>query len=210
MFHISTCPHCRKHQLALTVVSAITISRTSLNLYFHCPNCEQPSCGKANYYGNESTSALLKTNRSCDSLKIDVLRIWPEQATPEIPECLPEVVVRSLLQAETNFHEPGHEEAAAIMYRKALEVGLKTLAPDLTGALYQRINSMADSGRLTRDLADWAKEIKNLGNEGAHELEAIDRTELEQMRGLVSKVLQYLFTLPAQVKALRSQVKEIK
>jgi hypothetical protein len=208
MFHVDTCPHCLKHDVAMRVVQVVMAEAFRPNLYLCCPNCKLPSCARGYSSTNLSAHDMLSRDSNTQDLKVTIEQLWPQIPAPLIPDHLPEAATRSLLQAETNFRQPKHEEAAAVMYRKALEVGLKTIDPELKGTLAQRIKSLADAGQLTRELADWAREIKNLGNDGAHELDAIDRDELTQMRGLVGMVLQYLFTLPEQVSVLRSKVKE--
>ncbi len=179
-----------------------------MNLYFFCPNCKMPSCATANKNNDFDLQSMLGKNASSDDFFLEIQNIWPKVPAPEIPESVPEPVRRVLLQAESNYFRPDHEDSAAIMYRKALEVGLKKISPDLDGTLARRIQKLSENGQLTQDLAQWANEIKNLGNDGAHEIESIDRSELQAMRGLVGMVLRYLFTLPEQVKTLRNRASE--
>jgi len=87
------------------------------------------------------------------------------------------------------------------MYRKALEMGLKTKYPDSKGSLAQRIDDLVTRGDLPADIGTWAHEIRIVGNDSVHEVDGIDPKELEAMRGFTDAVLRYLFTLPAQVAA---------
>jgi transcription elongation factor Elf1 len=203
MFHIGTCPQCNKHELALPVVQIVRTANHLLNLYFNCPHCKMPSCATSIYVGDGDVSRLLNMNENIQAHKIEIVNMWPEVPAAQIPADVPQNVARALLQAETNYRQGGHEEAAAVMFRKALETTFKTLAPELNGTLASRIKQLASAGRITNDISEWATEIKNLGNDGAHEIEAIDRTELEALRGLTLMVLTYLFTLPEEVKQLR-------
>ncbi len=203
MIHIGTCPHCNKHHLALKVVQVVQKVKPHGNLHMECPNCNFPIAATFVFPQGLSSHDLINSSSSAESLGAKITQIWPEIPKPNIPESLPNAVERALLQAETNFHQSGHEEAAAVMYRKALEGALKQMAPEIKGTLASRIDQLAKNGKLTNDLADWARQVKNLGNDGAHEIDAIERSEVESLRGLTTMVLTYLFTLPEQVRVLR-------
>lgn len=133
-----------------------------------------------------------------------VEQFWPAPPGPDIPDKLPPDVARIYLQAERNFPIKGNEEAAGTMYRKALDVGLKKIAPDATGMLSTRIKKLAADGKLTPDIAAWAGEIRDLGNEAAHEERPPTREELIDLRNICDMVMRYLFTLPALVKDRRT------
>lgn len=137
----------------------------------------------------------------------ELVEIWPEPPAPNLPDALPPQVAKAFMQAEDNFHREGMEEVAAGAYGRALDVGTKLIAPDFKGMLYARIRHLADTGRITPDLADWAHEIRTIRNDALHEVDGIDRQELTAIRGLADMVLRYLFTLPAMVKARKAEVK---
>ncbi len=139
------------------------------------------------------------------SSKVTIQHFWPNPQGPEIPEHLTEPVKKAFRQAEINFPRRGCEEAAGVMYRRALEMALKEIDQNTTGTLATRIAKAADKGVLTKAVAEWAHEIKNLGNEAAHETDGIDREELAAIRGITEMVLRYVFTLPGMVRELRNQ-----
>lgn len=90
------------------------------------------------------------------------------------------------------------------MYRKALDIALKEVASDVKGTLAARITELVKKNLLTPSLGEWADQIRLLGNESAHESDQPTREELESLRNFSNLVLQYLFTLPAKVKARKS------
>jgi transcription elongation factor Elf1 len=196
------CPHCITKQIALTIVHAIAKSAITGWAFLHCPNCDHPSCAFVVKRGHNSTldyNDAIRQNNSLNSYGFEVAQIWPAKPSPKIPEFLPASVERVMQQAETNFLQPNHEDASSTMYRKALELGLKIIDSSLKGTLARRIELLGESGKLTPDLVKWAKEIKNLGNDGAHDDQPISRDELEALRGLTDMVFRYLFTLPAML-----------
>jgi hypothetical protein len=130
-----------------------------------------------------------------------VEKFWPEPPAPNIPENLPPDIERIYLQAERNFPIEGNEEAAGTMYRKALDVGLKSVDAEAKGTLAARIKKLAASHKLTPAIAEWADHVRDLGNEAAHEDEPPTRSDLTDLRNFSEMVMRYLFSLPALVEA---------
>lgn len=90
------------------------------------------------------------------------------------------------------------------MDRRALELTTKNLAPELAGkTLAARINALADAGKLTADLKEWAHSLRFLGNDAVHEEEGISEEEAIQGHELTRFILTYVYTLPTQVAAAR-------
>jgi hypothetical protein len=178
-------------------------------VHLECPRCKMPS------------AALIRRGRpgiafgtlqgqpgNVTDLGYAVEQFWPEIPEPEVPELLPPDIVRVYLQAERNFPIAGNEEAAGIMYRKALDVGLKKIDPALTGMLGPKIKSLAKAGKLTEDLAVWSDHVRDIGNDATHEEQPISRDELIALRNFTEMVLKYLFSLPNAVKKRRGEKPE--
>jgi hypothetical protein len=193
----------------LSVISATASDKQEcINLYLKCPNCKLPSCAWAYNPRGHGPTNLLNTNSNTESLGIGIRQVWPAIPLPNLPEAIPEGVKQALIQAESNFVQK-HNEAAAVMYRKSLELGLKFIDPSLKGMLASRIEQLGKAGKLTSDLVSWANEIKILGNEGAHDEDPMDRSELESLRGFVEMILKYLFSLPHMVEQRRKIKTEV-
>jgi hypothetical protein len=132
-------------------------------------------------------------------------QFWPEAPKPVVPEHLPPDVTRIYLQAERNFPVGGNEEAAGIMYGKALDIGLKKIDATLTGMLGQKIKRLSEAGKLTSDIAEWSGHIRDIRNDATHEENPISRDELIALRNFTEMVLRYLFTLPNAVRKRRGE-----
>ena len=98
----------------------------------------------------------------------------------------------------------GNWTAAGMMFRKALETALKAKFPDITGKLVVRIDTAAKAGDLTQDMAEWAHQIRLLGNDATHEEEPFSEEDARSMHAFTDLMLQYLFTLPGMMAAARS------
>lgn len=203
------CPHpdCLTENISLQVLAVTILSPESFIAHLECPGCRLPS------------AARLKRNNPHSGLNPDqvtgyptsvltwyqVTEFWPQVPLPQVPELMPPDVSRSYLQAERNFAIKGNEEAAGIMYRKALDVGLKKIDPGLTGMLGPKIKALAKAGKLTEDIATWSDQVRDLGNDAAHEEDPILRDDLIALRNFTEMVLRYLFSLPNAVKKRRGE-----
>jgi Domain of unknown function (DUF4145) len=148
---------------------------------------------------------IFRTDGDVSQHGFGVVEFWPPVPRPLIPENLPKDVARVYRQAERNFHMEGNEEASGMMYRKALDIGLKKIDPQQSGMLGPRIKKLADAGKLTADIAVWSDNVRDVGNVAAHEEVPITRDELIALRNFTEMVLRYLFSLPGAVKIRRGE-----
>jgi Domain of unknown function (DUF4145) len=139
------------------------------------------------------------------TLNWSIVGFWPKDPGPLVPEYLPPDIERTFLQAERNFQPVGNEEASGMMYRKALDVGVKKIDSSLIGTLGPKLKKLAQQGKLTPELAEWADQVRELGNDAAHDETAIPRKDLEDLRAFTEMVLRYLFTLPNMIKKRRGE-----
>jgi hypothetical protein len=177
---------------------------------FVCPRCGKPIAVSAVFErqmdeqsANHVLTDALARYLPIQSMGIRVASVWPEMEEPNIPEYLPEQVMRPLLQAERVFAMDHMEENAAASYGRALEMALKTIDNSPKISLAKRIRVLAETHQLTPELADWADGIRHLRNDAVHDVGDISRAELISLRGITEMIMRYLFTLPAMVAAMR-------
>jgi hypothetical protein len=208
------CPHCLTDHIGLRMVgyTAVAGKEKHFSVHLSCPKCYLPSGalmtlqqGRQNATGFET---LIKGQYVISDHSWTVVDFWPAVPKPQIPELLPKDVRRVYLQAERNFPTEGNEEASGTMYRKALDIGLRKIDPSASGMLGPRIKKLAAAGKLTDDIAIWSDNIRDVGNDAAHEESALTRPELIALRSFSEMVLRYLFTLPAMVKKRRGEALE--
>jgi hypothetical protein len=178
-----------------------------------CQRCSKPVSAVVIGGGNNSAdsykdfvtrvSSYLKGDGNVDDLGFRIRDIWPKPQQPSVPAHVPSSVERAILQAERNFPVEGSEEASAMMYRRSLELTLKDLYPAKTGTLAKRIKSLVEDKVLPEAMGAWADEIRDLGNDAAHDAEEVDRQQLTMIRGFTDATLRYLYTLPAEVASRR-------
>jgi hypothetical protein len=99
--------------------------------------------------------------------------------------------------------------AAAVMYRGMLaqivtDKGSQAAKDKHT--LYHKLEQMSDDGALPPSLADWAKEIRVLGNAAAHPdaLSPVDEDEAAELGRLCRQLLDVIYGVPARIARSRA------
>lgn len=167
---IYDCSHCGMKKCAFTVSNLIDRLQPgnrnkNIILFAICNNCKKP------------ISALVETHYNADTLADqngDILKnsqsfeIFPEPHSPSIPEFIPDNVENSYKQAITSL-DIGIYDAAGMMFRKTLEIALKSYKPNLKGNLVSLINELGKNHELTPAMVEWSHTIRLDGNKAAHE-----------------------------------------
>ncbi|CAO3439717.1 DUF4145 domain-containing protein [Azospirillum argentinense] len=90
--------------------------------------------------------------------------------------------------------------AGVVMARRTLEAITADKGED-KGPLHQRLRALADKNLLVPTLADWAKEVRIIGNAGAH-YDPMDEVSIEdarQLLGFMKDLMNYLYVMPAEL-----------
>lgn len=96
--------------------------------------------------------------------------------------------------------------AAAVMSRRTLEAVTVELG-EASGPLAQRLKTLEAAGKLHQSLADWATEVRLLGNAGAHfdPINSVSKEDAQALINFTRELLRYVFEYPAQVQRLRQE-----
>ncbi len=86
------------------------------------------------------------------------------------------------------------------MFRKSLDVALKRIHPEGKGMLQKRIDALPQELGITPAMKEWAHEIRDLGNDAAHEEEPFSEAEARSLHAFTEMFLTYAFTLPGMLK----------
>ncbi|WP_296038250.1 DUF4145 domain-containing protein [uncultured Agrobacterium sp.] len=218
---VGDCVECKTKNVTMTVEGhCVPMSPSNRTGAAHgytmgsCSLCEKPMIFRVE--GDENVSwdgirgFLNNAFQSADTFNISssplqISYFEPTRSRSILPAHLPDDVLKAFQQAETNFELVGHEEAAATMYRRALERALKFTHPDLKGSLKDKIKKLVAEGTLPSALGEWADEIRVVGNDGAHD-DDVDRENLKAARMFCDSFLRYLITLPKEVELRREQL----
>jgi len=222
---IFDCPYCHATRMSGKILSSYVVpTEHSSNLKVHprayistnCGACWMPVVGEVSHPGalNPGSHSVLKseftkaanTDYAIDTgpLKAEVV-LTPEQSS-ELPDHLSTAVAKAYRSAERNRQMEDGEDAAATMYRRAIDVAIREKYPDVKGNLAPRIEKLAERQAIPPALKDWADHIRWIGADGAHEPEGVTPEEVEVLRGFTEAFLRYLITLPFQVNYRRGLI----
>jgi hypothetical protein len=90
----------------------------------------------------------------------------------------------------------GERETAGFVFGKVLEVSLKTIDPNAKGSLAERIDAIAETGRISRDVRKWAHEVRIVRNDAVHEIEEPSESDIAEVAEFVEAFLTFVFTMP--------------
>lgn len=211
---IHDCPHCASAKMSFLIFGARSqqvfpgqqVTRGIVSLGLECQSCLKTASAKIKNTETHShgtwtqmVAHLTREEGSYPNGKWDLVEFWPENEALNAPEFLPPQVEKAFLQGEKNLVMEGCEEAAATSFRRALDVGLKVRFPELTGDLFKKIEKLAADRVIPDSLAEWAHEVRVIGNDGAHDLEGCSLEDATAGGDFVDAVLRYLFSLPGMI-----------
>lgn len=206
------CPHCGQSKITCEISGHLLEEpayRESLGrpcyLTGFCRGCRHP-IGIRISPKNVNNKIRFTLERGGDiTEESNITQIWPEVKKPKAPDFVPDNVASAFLEAE-RCRLRGDFGSAAMSYRKALERSVNKIHPNGgANALVKTLHELATEGRITTDIADWAKEIRILGNAGAHEEEDPTQEEVADQANLTAMALAYLFEMPERVRLMRER-----
>lgn len=127
---------------------------------------------------------------------------WPLAGTsshPSVPPSIASALNEAVVALSANC-----PRASVVMARRTLEaIADEKGAKD--GTLAQRLKKLNEGGLLPETLADWAKEVRLIGNVGAHfdPIQDVSKADAQQLLKFISSLLEYLYVLPAQLASRR-------
>lgn len=203
------CPHCGVTNCSFQIISSFQnpVRHHVWNLFANCPGCHYPICAVLSFNGKPYDArdpSVYPVNLSGRDSPYQVNAIYPTVIKIDMPEGIPENVAKAFRQA-AETRKSRHFDAAAAMYRKSMELGLKEKSPEIAAwKIEKRIDQMAEQGLITKELQEWAHELRLDGNDAVHAADATAEV-VDQMHNLCKFLLIYLYTLPEQVKEARQR-----
>ena len=202
------CPHCgvKKSTFEMTSLVVHPLDSAWWSLFANCTACYMPVAARirtANGLKGQNPAGHPGDLTGYGSPWV-LADVYPAPVQIEIPANIPHPVAKAFKQAAES-RKGKHFDAAAAMYRKSMELALKALSPDIEAwKIEKRIDKMAAEGLITKELQEWAHELRLDGNDVLHEDEATAEM-VDQMHSFCKFLLTYLYTLPEQVKAARER-----
>lgn len=127
---------------------------------------------------------------------------WPlpqSSVSPDVPAQVGQALAEATMALAANC-----PRASAVMARRTLEA-ITVEQGETTGTLAERLGNLADRSVLHPTLAEWAKEIRLIGNVGAHfdPIDTVTRDDAQKLLSFVQELLRHLYELPAELNRKR-------
>ncbi len=184
------CPHCHSREITFYL-----LAQTGFHPYVSawiCANCKRGIYLEGHVI-NHNGNFPFKAFNTC----------YPAPDIERAPEFTPEQAAHDFEEAASCLRT-GNYKAASIMARASLEAAVKSLEAKGNN-LKEKINDLAARHIITPDLADWAHEIRTIGNNAAHDGTPHTKQDAEDIIDFAEMLYIYLFTLPGRIKTRRGQ-----
>lgn len=198
----------------------------TLTFAFECPHCGVYATFKVNAeFGNPYWGGFAKI-LGCDNCRqlvyvvtdpaldsrhnqfnpTKIIDYYPKR-TPKVDGSVPENVANDFMEAMVCF-DVGTNKASAAMCRRALQSSMLERGAKKE-RLANQIDELFEKQIITKDIRDWAHEIRLTGNIGAHPdedgLENITRADAAELIKFMEEYLNYVYVMPAKVAEKRAK-----
>jgi hypothetical protein len=199
------CPHCKDRNSSFTIQwSAKWIKGDNFDqvAVATCGGCGKPICFQTRIAAQIALTAIQGNIDSVSGMIVGPT--WPAKEQADIPRHLPPEYAAKIKEAEGAFLAK-LPTAAAGLFRALVDTTTKRqLAEaelDTKGTLMARIERLAENHIIPKTVADWAHEVRTIGNEGLHEEMVITADDASMTRNFAQTYLRYAFELPGDVAA---------
>lgn len=171
----------------------------------HCPECLKPVGAWAKFTNSPpqarqwQLNEVMQKNEMLSTIGYSVTEVWPKKQVILAPAHLPDEITRVFIQAE-GCAKRSNNDAAAVMYRRSIELSLKDKDAAASGMLGKRIDHFRDSGGITEDVAQWAHIVRLIANEAAHDPGEPTVEDVQDLASFTRVFLEYVYTLPEKVR----------
>ena len=130
---------------------------------------------------------------------------YPEPSPSISPDYTPDNAAIYYIEASDNLKR-GAYTSSGMMSRKVIDVSTKRQLGKASGRYRDnktRIDALAESGAITKDLQDWAHHVRLGGNDAAHDDDPFTKDEAEDLLNFTELYLTYVYSLPGRLRARR-------
>lgn len=197
------CPHCRAEKVGFAARGFCSMrpGQSPALLFLQCEGCGE---GLVAIMPQGANSVQYWISGSMGSPG-PIQRTYPELVALKAPADIPDNVRTPFLSGLDNLSRPLGASAAAMMFRRAIELAVKNLNPSAPAGdnLKKRIDSLGPN-IATPAMKDWAHSVRLDGNEAAHDQDEFTEADAKELHVFAEMFLTYAFTLPAALVRART------
>jgi hypothetical protein len=198
------CPHCRADPVGFTPRGCVPVKPGTVR---HSVFLQCEACGMAiiAVIDNATTHITSWMNGNANSPGQIIAR-FPQMVEMKSPPDVPQPVTDAYLSGLDNLGRKNGANAAAIMFRRAIEIATKTI-PDVPkkGNLKERIDNLPGD-LATPAMKDLAHHVRLDANDATHEVEEFSEEDAKKLQVFTELFLTYAFTQPAMLKHAKGEV----
>jgi hypothetical protein len=176
-------------------------------LYHALVSCDNVDCGKVTLLIFEGVrKSYSSVHGTVYYIGTKLMDQYPKKI-PKLHESIPSDVADDYVEAIKCF-DVGAWKASSVMCRRSLQESVieKGAKKD---KLIDQIDELCDQEIITKDIKDWAQEIRLTGNIGAHPdkdgLEDVTEDDAKELINFMEEYLNYVYILPSKVVAKRAR-----
>jgi hypothetical protein len=219
---VQDCPRCSAKSITFDVLgdspTGYTNKMWKFELLSRCRSCEWCSIAvfstRSPINGTYQSGGLTSSNGAINYLDFLKFVSIADNVSIDVPEHLPDNVLNCYNEGAASFNI-GAYNAAASMFRLALDLATKGLLPDLSAEdggpnsaqrkrLYDRLNYLFEKRLIAPELAELADCVREDGNDGAHD-GTLGKADAEDLTDFTQQLLERVFSEPARLRIAKAR-----
>ena len=177
------------------IIDSVSPSYPEIVVLLRCYSCRQTMV---------SIERLVEDD--ANRLKYEAFHWWPSIEV-SVSSDIPRSIASAYREAVRAYHS-GCYRAAAVMARRTLEAVTEQKG-EPKGPLVKRLKNLVSSQRIDPSLESWSREIRLVGNAGAHfdPINNVSKEDADDIISFIRQILRFLYEIPAEVARVRSRHK---
>jgi hypothetical protein len=196
------CPHCKAERIGFAAQATARIPDLPQTLLFlQCQGCwPGVTAVVANNY--DYVAGWMTGHTSAPG---KILSIYPKASASHCPADVPDKIREAYLSGLDNLNRSGNTHAAAMMFRRAIELTTKAVNPNASKGdnLKKRITDLSPDFA-TPAMKQWAEHIRLDANDATHAEDDYSLEDAKTLQTFAEMFLTYAFTLPEMLKRAKS------
>lgn len=203
---VMDCPHknCSATHATFSIEAEYKVSVPTHFIHWltlSCPVCYQAVLMKCTSNANYSAVQMSGPLGGFPGMRVH--ETFPPPHKSFAPDFVDPNVARTFERANGAIKR-GEAETAGMLLRKMLDSVLSDKFPHTgSGMLGKKMAKLVPNTDLPESIVNWAKELKDLGNEAAHESHDPDMGDIKELRDFAELLLTYVYTLPHRLATMR-------
>jgi hypothetical protein len=210
---VAECPYCGAEKVGFYIIGqyerqgVVVVHHDRLRFWDELAVCTKCERGVIAVYAHTDTlppkhSSPQMCPSDPENWGYKLVEVLPRPRPSRAPDHLPDPLPNIFLQA-ANALKRGDWDASGAMSRKTVDVATKLLMKDVAKQvrdLAPRIDALAERGKLTEDLRQWAHHVRLDGNDASHDEDPFTKDEAEELANFTELFLTYVYSLPGRMK----------